>query len=363
MDQNQNKKKAVRYPKATATAETSKKKHHKEIYKNEIGNILEKLEEQQIHSLSRTQFDLSGAYPYLFDALSYICTHRKDLVELADDPQSTHFRVTISYNELLDFALDTHKEQKLLLLQNLINLAKNPQGKTIPISPTKSITTIPIIVSLFRELDTKLPPNEIKRLENLKNIENEIPIKGVQILFFKGLFYRLFENTEYGADWFPMPKAFQAKLVYTLKTQQNNPQLLRYKVKGYPVTYRRYFLYLNLHDNSIGEKLTLNSIDLWERINPREVECKNGKKYLKRWGKARTFLQKANTVLNIMAHKGLLDGAKTAPKGVWYEPPLKEYTVYLARKDFTELSELKDYSPNKDLPHYEEKKASTPEEL
>jgi hypothetical protein len=344
--------KTIRYPRQTAIAETTRKAQHKTVYSIENNIKVGPLTPDQFKKLSRTYFDLSGAYPYVFDAISYVCTHHKEKVELADDPRSLYYRITLSMDELFDYALDGYEDQKSSLLDMLIELMQKPQGKTVPISSTTSVSTIPLIVSFVREKMEDLTESKVTQLANIGSPQ---VIKSISIQVLKPLFYRLL-NGENGENWFPLPKAFQAKLVHTLKENTGDSEAEKQGINGYASTYRRYFMYLNTVDNSESEKLILDSIDLWESIAPREVQkLKDGTKTLKRWETTCIWLHDANKIFNVMAQKGLLAGAKFAPTAVWYEHSLKTYTVHLRRRYFDGIKPLEDHIPIKALEHVQEK--------
>ena len=156
----------------------------------------------EIDKLKKASFQLAGEYPFIFDAISYICTHHRGAVKRQDAPNETHYRVeTKNMESFFDAAIGEYEQYKDLLLYNIYKLIEKPSAKVLPLSDSYSVKTWPIIITLIYKNGETLTKAEAQRMRNLinkkmgggiKNKDLEMrPIDGIAIEFYKPLFANL----------------------------------------------------------------------------------------------------------------------------------------------------------------------------
>jgi hypothetical protein len=196
------------------------------------------IDDSTVEELSKTMFNLTGAFPYIFDALCGMLTNReklsqkykKDILNFADIPESIFFMIDIPFEEFLEWALDGKTEQKDRLIENLNNMANaSPKElqKYIPISQNYCARVAPIQIVLIRKKENTIPANILTSLHNLTlrktNIGSQgektisllpekLPIERIQIHHLKLLFQDLIKGSS-GINWLEVPKSFQSKIV------------------------------------------------------------------------------------------------------------------------------------------------------
>ena len=338
----------VHYPKAAAKAEAISRRQHLQI-QDENGI----LPAEKVESLTRSFFEIAGAHPYVFDALSYVCTYHKAAIERRDNSTETHFRVRIPLEKFLDFALDGRTQFKHRLMAELYDMASIQRGKILPLDANHSVLTVPVRVDLFWEDGAKVDPVLARRLENLKG---PAPVSFLVIEFYKPLFQKLLEG-ENGESWFPLPKAFYAKMLETMDVLRPEPEFKYAGITANPIQYRRLYLHMNLHDNGIGEQLCLDGVDTLLSCYPGLVHDRGTGKYVD-WWPGRLFIKKACALFNRMADMGLMDGVKFVPTGIQYDKPIKQFKVRLQRgTKYRNVPAFKDESPYASLPDLRPKDA------
>lgn len=339
-------KEVVHYPKGAAKAETTSRRQHGDI-SNYDGTMLPK---EKTLALTRSFFELSGAHPYIFDTLAYVCTKYRQNIDRIDDEKETHFRVRIPFEHFLDFALDGRNQYKPRLMAEIYDLAMVQKGKVLPLDRDHSVLTVPLRVELFYEDGNKVDRDTIRHFQNLNG---EWPVKGITIEFYKPLFASLFIGV-HGESWFPLPKAFHAKMLEAMDKYRNRPEFKNAGITAFPIQYRKLYLYMNLHDNGIGEHLHLNAEDAMLSCYPtlvKTVKTATGDQHYIDWWPSRLFVRKGCNLFNRMADDGLMDGVKLVPTGIWYDKPLQELRVKVQRaKKYKEVPEFTDDSPFAALP-------------
>lgn len=350
--------KIAHYPKTLAAAENIGNIRNAHFENNaELPEYLQQMAVQNKESFTRSYFEYFGAYPYIFEAISYALTqtpHELLKQKIKPTQDGLFFEMRFKWETFLDYALDGMKGQTAALTQTLYDLALHPQGKVISISPTQTVTTTPLRITLIHKNGFEMNEQEIKRLSNLKQnrqLENTniSPIAGIYIECFTPFFADLLQNTDCG-NWFPIPKAFYAKMIDTQTKYRNDPEISKINVTGNASTYRKLFLYMFMHDNNIGKQLNFDAIKLWKSVSPSEIKyikdkTGNEKAYLRRAEKSRLFFYKANLLLNRMAKEGYLTGVQFAPNKVWLDYNKQVYTVFLNRvpehlKSYTQIETM-----------------------
>jgi len=279
--------------------------------------------------ISRITTELSGAYPYIFNFVNYICTHGKELVKLGDS-ESYYYMVTVPWEAFLNITLGDFTDQRQFLITELGQLMAKQQLKVIPYDDDTSIYSHPVRIALRTKSKKDMIAAEINRYKNL----NVDPIGEIQIEFMKPLFKDVIDGTRYVNE----PKAFHALLVKTARevigalnsplfaqamaekymtqqitqvigdTHKNihvniSPELAQAMIDNNPtkkeadaqhiIAYARFWNYLTLHDNGRGDYITVSLPDMFSRIGAQYVQEKNGILYIRDRNAASRFLQVA----------------------------------------------------------------------
>jgi hypothetical protein len=288
---------------------------------------------ESIDELNKHYFDLSGLYPYMFDAINYICQYHRIAVLRVNDEKESHYRVCeLPIKNFYDFALDGEWEQKPKLLYELFKIHHEAAVKVLPYTETTSLSTNPIRVDLNRGVGKR-------STKNLKYVKSHnVEIQYLNIEFFKGLFSNLFDG-EHGEAWFSMPQAFHAKMIRAITKYQNSDGFDGLK---YSISYRKLFLYFNLHDNKRGTYLTFDDVDLASHCIPRCVTVnpvKDSMRLILR-SDILDFFKHAVSLYRIMALEGLLPGMLCIPVSFDYDSAQKKYRFDFARKLDPETNNL-----------------------
>lgn len=303
--------------------------------------------EEKIESLKRSFFEISGAHPYVFDALAFVCTYHKKAIERGDNPLETHYRVRIPIDNFMDFALDGRVQFKHRLMAELYDMAMIQKGKVLPLDAKHSVLTVPVRVELLYKDGSRVNPAVARQLENLNG---QLPVDMIAIEFYKPLFHSLLKGED-GESWFPLPKAFNAKMLELMDILRDKPEFKYAGITALPNQYRKVYLYMNLHDNSIGEYLHLDAIDSLLSCYPSLISTRRGVHYIDDWWPARLFMKKAALFFYQMADRGLMEGVKLVPTGIWYDKPLRKFRFRLQRnQSYKAIEAFKDESPYADLP-------------
>lgn len=302
----------VKYPKNLALAETSTKRYQLVL-------------DDRVKNMDKTAFELSGAFPYIFDALNYICTHCKAGIERINDITETHYRVRLPMHLFYDFALDKNMKYKKALLRELYKIIEKPPTKYLPLTKQESVLTAPIKIDLFYDDTTKI------KNQNLKNLKAEgKEIKYIALEFYKPLWNRIFKG-KYGEAWFYLPKAFHVKMLSTIEKYRDTKEFKRYGNLAKSTNYRALTLFINLHDNQKGVNLTLDAVNLAMSCLPGNTYERNYKVFLKNWYVLHQFIQKGIRLLHKMGEDGLMNGTNLIPTSVWYNKPMQEVKIGIHR--------------------------------
>jgi hypothetical protein len=302
--------------------------YYKEITYTPDGDMIlnGKIRKETI-SISRATCNFSGAYPYLFDVISYVCTHAKEAIIETDN----YYSVTIPYEKFLEFALDDCTGQLHYLQNELYRLDKAKQSKLIALDEKTSLYALPVLLA-YKTGERPLSEKGKRGAEQLG-----VEVYGeIQILFLKCLFQDLKENSNKYLDF---PKALFAKIKTVEKAFENkyifnepngllrlvSKKELEELIKQHVYVTRdrksivtktsdisdikplsknisaeniyKFLNYFRLHDNAINHKIRLKGIDLLKHCAPEFIQTKKDKQ-----GNSIDFYRKgAKPFLNILA--------------------------------------------------------------
>jgi len=279
--------------------------------------------------ITRVTTELSGAYPYIFNFVNYICTHGKELVKLGDS-ESYYYMVTVPWEAFLNITLGDFTEQRQFLITELGQLMAKQQLKVIPYDDDTSIYSHPVRIALRTKSKKDMAAAEINRYKNL----DVDPIGEIQIEFMKPLFKDIID----GKRFINEPKAFHALLVKTAREvigALNSPLFVQAMAEKYMthqitqvigdvaqnihvkvapeiaeaivdnnptkkeadtqhiIAYARFWHYLTLKDNGRGDYITISLPDMFSHVEAQFVQEKSGVLYIRDRAAASRFLQVA----------------------------------------------------------------------
>jgi len=333
-------------PKNISTMITTPQTFHKERHENGVeyykvvsytpdGDMIlnNKICREKI-SISRATCNFSGAYPYLFDVISYTCTHAKDAIKEVDN----YYSVTIPYEKFLEFALDGCTGQLRYLQNELFRIDTTKQSKLITIDKNSSLYAMPVVLAYKSgNCERALSKKGKRGAEQLKKEPNT----EIQILFLKCLFQDVKEN---GNKYTDFPKAFFAKIKAVERTFENkfvfiepdtglnllvDKNQLQKLIKKHgivtditdarPLTgmisaevIYKLLNYFRLHDNTKSPKIRLKGIDVLKHCAPQYIQTikdkhGNSSDYYKNADKAKPFLNLLAIAINEVCQMGILN--------------------------------------------------------
>lgn len=325
----------VKYPKALADAEITSSK----TLQGDISDIItrEKVTLEQLH---RASFSLAGAYPYIFDALTALCSDNPDIqvYDFNTEQYETvkviqrhglFYTATLKWETFLQLALDGMEEGKQTLIDEICKMYSNRVEtlKCVPLPNSGySVTCRPIdIKAIYHKDQTTASRAEMRGLINL----DLHPISAITFDFFVPLFKATIESRG-STGFFKLTRAFHAKMLHTMNKYRNTETFTKYgNIKTMPVTYRRYQLFLGLHDNNKAPSITIPEAEIAIHIMPSDVDTSGN---LKDPWRVRTILTKANALLNAMAKEGYMEFMDAVPRGVYYHREIRAFEIFLHRQ-------------------------------
>jgi len=341
-------------PREIAQAITTPQLFHKERHENGVEYYKEvsytpdgdmilngKIHKEKI-SVSRATCNFSGAYPYLFDVISYVCTHAKKAIIEVDN----YYSVTIPYEKFLDFALDGCTGQMRYLQNELYRMDTSKQNKLIAVDENTSLYAMPVVLAYKAGNRERALSEKGKRGAEQLGKETHAEI---QILFLKCLFQDVKEN---GNRYIDFPKAFFAKLKAVEKAfekkfifmepdtglnrlvDKNQLQKLMQKhgdstdiTDMQPLTgaisvevIYKLLNYFRLHDNS-DAKYRLKGIEVLKHCAPQYIQTIKDKQgnstdYYRNPDEAKSFLNLLAIAINEVCRVGILNAPDTKPRNL-----------------------------------------------
>lgn len=279
-------------------------------YQDEIpskGKMIDPYEVQ----ISRATSELAGAYPFLFNVISFVLTHKEYQIGYEKMKTGFYDSITLPLGVFLDIALGKTEGVKDFLMSEMVKLEKNRPVKVVPFDERTSVYGQPIVVTIGTEKS-----GHVKNINREKRDNNT----RIQILFMKCFF-----RNEHGH--IQEPKAVYAKLVeaqakHRKELQKRERPLLTGDAPSAALTQpapvedpytqisavNRVREYLFLHDNGKSDTIHYDVLELLRHSQPQYVRQSGRSKGLI-WHKeeAMSFLHHALTVLQIMyqsEHRG-----------------------------------------------------------
>lgn len=283
----------------------------------------ESLKEISFDDIPKAALTYKGAFPYLVDALSELCTinpkwdNGEYVIKGQNDTSATHYSVALKWETLTELATRNEPTSKDYFRHEIMKIYKTAPNLYINLGNGHSLLTHPFIIRniVFDDLSvmTTKEADICARLGITKKISY------VDIEFFKPLFNACFSGQEKGG-YIETDPAFYAMFRKTIESMRNdkntiainsrfyNPRTGQFVTK-YPTTYHKFILYLLSHISSNGKANTLtlyqdDIIELLAHVDPAQLVDKNGKTYIRNHYDTKLFFDKASMIYNRMAKYG-----------------------------------------------------------
>jgi hypothetical protein len=262
--------------------------------------------------ISRATSELAGAYPFLFNVISFVLTHEEYQIGYEKMKTGFYDSITLPLGVFLDIALGKTEGVKDFLMSEMVKLEKNRPVKVVPFDEKTSVYGQPIVVTIGAE--------KSGHVKNINRDKRDSKTR-IQILFMKCFF-----RNEHGH--IQEPKAVYAKLVEAqarrrkdlAKKEQlqltadapSSTALMKPAPMEDPYVQtsaiNRVREYLFLHDNGKSDTIHYNVPGLLRHSQPQYIRQSGRSKGLI-WHKeeAMSFLHHALAVLQIMyqhEHRG-----------------------------------------------------------
>lgn len=356
----------IKYSKIAINTELSTRKS--ESSKKSLQIFDESLKEIDIADIPKAALTYRGAFPYLMDALSELCTinptvqtpeGEKKVIQGQNDRETTHYSAILKWKTLTELATRNEPTSKDRFRIEIMNLYKSAPNLYINLGNGRSVLTHPFIIrNIFFE---DLSIMSKKDAENCKRLGITKKISHVDIEFFKPLFNACFTGKEKDGFIYTDP-AFFAMLNKTISTMRNdknclnimnrfyNPKTKQWITK-YPTTYHKFILYLLTHisSNTNANTLTLYEDDIIEmltHVDPQQLCEKNSKTYLKNQFDTKLFFDKACMLYNQMAKYGYCEHTIAVSEHCIYSYVNKKLQIRISYKRETPRTNIKSYSSN-----------------
>jgi hypothetical protein len=250
--------------------------------------------------IKRATSELAGLYSFVFNAISYILSHKALHGGLEIMKTGYYDSITMPVDVFLDITLGDTKRVRPFLMSELAKFLKSPQSKAVPYDENYTVYGQPVVVVFGND----------KTGNFVKNINRyEIrPDENIQILFMKCFF-----RDEKGHV--QEPKAIYARLIeeqllyfnsVQAKTVQELPEdgqkSTEMTIKRDPYVQtsaiNRVREYLFHHDNGISPKIRYDVVDLFNHTQVRYIR-QSGRQKGQIWfpAEAAEFVTKALTVI------------------------------------------------------------------
>jgi hypothetical protein len=275
--------------------------------------------EQRKVKILRATCELAGAYPYIFNVVSYIAAHSP--VALVDlNPDGFYYSLVMTWEKFFDAAIGEFPDQKHYLQSELAKLVgEKAPAKIIPYDDKKnniscSVYGQPVIIAISTDDGKRVKGLDVK------------PNYRIEILVLKALFQEYRDNQAY---YINEPKAMYAlimnenksiidkadKRLRNIKDNKIPKELTGITEKAkelqspsYASSYNKAWYYIRLHDtNPKGTRIRINIIDFLKSVAPQFLEEKNGRIYIHDQAGFKCFIGSAIKIFaNIEKRTGMI---------------------------------------------------------
>ena len=329
----------------------------------------ETLKEISLNEIPKAALTYKGAFPYLVDALSELCTINpiyeygihagEHVIKGQNDRDLTHYSAALKWDTLTELATRNEPTSKDTFRREIMKIYRNAPNLYINLGNGHSLLTHPFIIRniVFDDLTTmsKKDAEICARLGITKKISY------VDIEFFKPLFNACFPGNEKGGNIETDP-AFFAMLNKTINTMRNdnntikimnrfyNPRTKQFVTK-YASTYHKFILYLLAHisSNQNASSLTLQEdeiIELLSHVDPGQLYERNGKTYIKNPFDTKLFFDKSCMIYNQMAKYGYCEHTIAVSDHCIYAYENKKLKITISYQRSKPRTNIENYTSN-----------------
>jgi hypothetical protein len=176
--------------------------------------------------ISRATSELSGAFPFLFNGISYVLTNESIKQAFYTEIDKGYYdTIVLPLDVFLNITLDDTKGIRPFLMSELAKLEKNRPVKCVPFDEKTSVYGQPIVLTIGREKAGVIEHIDRNRLDE--------KLTKVQILFMKCFFRDTYGHIQ-------EPKAVYAKLIAAnlerIRREKLALELKREILTGNPLT-------------------------------------------------------------------------------------------------------------------------------
>lgn len=324
----------------------------------------EQLNEISLSDIPKASLTYKGAFPYLVEALSELCTINPQfkgqyVIKGQDDRESSHYSALLKWKTLIELATKNEPLVKDSFRREIMNIYKKAPSLYINLGNGHALLTHPFIIRsiIFDDLSTMTP----KEAETCIKLGIKKTISYIDIEFFKPLFNACFPGKERGGYIYTDP-AFYTMLQKTIHTMKKEPDITnklrrfynprtRQFITKYPATYYKFILWLLTHisSNETAKSLTLYEKDLIEllsHVDPGQLIEKNGKAYIKNPFDTKLFFDKACMIYNQMGKYGYSEKTIAISEHCIYSQSYGKLQITITYKRENPRTNIDDYTSN-----------------
>jgi hypothetical protein len=357
----------IKYTRTAINTELSTKKS--ESSNTNLTILDESLKEISIDDIPKAALTYKGAFPFLVDAISELCTINPKVVNTDTqtetyviknqfDNTTTHFAAALKWSTLVELATRNEPTSKDAFRKEIMKIYEAPPSLYINLGNGHSILTHPFIIrSIVFDDYTTMSKHDAEICARL-GIQKKISY--VDIEFFKPLFAACF-NSERGGFIYTDP-AFYAMLLKTISTMRNdsttlsilnrfyNPRTKQF-VSKMATTYHKFILYL-LSKIASNEKYTTITFDetdiveLLKHVDPSQLYERNGRIYIKNEYDTKLFIDKSCMIYNQMAQRGFCEHTIAVSEHTIYKHTNGKLSFTLTYKRETPRTNIEKYTSN-----------------
>lgn len=352
----------VKYSKTAISTQLSTRKSEGENADLQVYD--EQLNEISLSDIPKASLTYKGAFPYLVEALSELCTINPQtnghyVVKGQDDKFSTHYSACLKWETLVHLATRGEPLVKDNFRREIMNIYKKAPSLYIKLGNGHSLLTHPFIIRsiYFNDLSTMTK----KQAETCIKLGIHKTIAYIDIEFFKPLFNACFPGKEQGGYIYTDPAFFTMlqKTIHTMKNEPDNKKILsrfynprtRQFITKSPATYYKFILWFLTHvsSNEKATSLTLcekDLIELLSHVDPGQLIEKNGKAYIKNAFETKLFFDKAFMIYNQMGKRGYSEKTIAISEHCIYSKSNGKLQITITYKRENPRTSINDYTSN-----------------
>lgn len=326
--------KAIKQSRISINSILSTKKSEQEHINGIIDETNKECPTITINDMKIANFKYGGAFPFLTNALSELCTENPtfnngEFVIQGQNDNTTHYHALLKWETLQFLATDNDPLSKDVFRKEILSLFKKSPSLYVKLNNGYSVLTHPFIIrSIIYDDKTTMKKKDLETCEKL-GIQKKIAY--IDIEFFKPMFADCLSKNPNNGGYFILEHAMFSKLRRTIHNIRNDNRLLqdfsqfynsqtKENITHYPITYYKFILYFITHTsgNQNATSTTIDAIDMLKHVDPNQLYERNGKTYIKNKYNTKLFIDKASKLFNTMGQMGYCENIKAVIKSCYY---------------------------------------------